>query len=352
MASGGQVSSDSLSDFIKTHYDKKLIEHAEAKVYYYQFAEKRPIPKQGGKTIEFTIARPIATGAILTEGTSPTQKYLSADKITLTLHQLGDWAAVTDYVDWTAITNQVSNALKRFKEQAPRTIDKFIGHSLYSVCDYATRSALAELLHNEYATTGSTVRLWSGQGTGNAYDGFPMYNNKTRLTGSALVSDSISRTALSVKTIRHAVLKLRERSIEPFADGSYMAITHPGAIYDLRSSSAWKSWQQYTTPELMAKGEVGQIEGVRFVANPNYNKFSLSDSDNLAASSAALYTTFIFGKGAYGVTEMGGLSWHVVNKADSYNPLALWRSVGWKVMMAACTLNKSAGVVVATTEKY
>ena len=350
MATQKSTTGKTLANVIKVHYDKDLIEHAEAKVYYYQFAEKRPIPKNAGKTIEFTVTRAIPTGGKISEGATPTQKSLSADKITLTLHQLGDWVSVSDYVDFTAITPMVGNAIKKFRDQAPRTIDKFIQISLYVVADSAKRTAIAGVLYNTYNTSvaagvDDAPLMFTGQAS---YDGFPIYMDKSRQSG-VFDMHSVARTSLSVKTIRKAVLELRNRSIEPMADGNYMAITHPGAIESLRADTTWKAWHQYTSPELMAKGEVGQVEGVRFVASPEASRFALTGS-SMYASSTALYTTLIFGKGAYGVTELGGLSYHVVDNADSNNPLAMWRTIGWKVAMAATVLNKSAGLIVCSTE--
>ena len=50
----GAVSNpDALSAEMKTFYDKTLITLAGASLIHEQFGQKRPIPKNGGKTIEF-----------------------------------------------------------------------------------------------------------------------------------------------------------------------------------------------------------------------------------------------------------------------------------------------------------
>ncbi len=354
-----QYSSGSLSNAVKIHYDKKLIEHAERVVAFYQVAEKRPIPIHGGKTIDFTLVRPIALGGKITEGTTPTQKALSADKIQLTLHQLGDYVKVSDYVDETSITPLVAQAIEKFREQSGATIDKFIGHSLYSyrLCAGQKRSSLGSLLYNgacdPQTGTGNTHTniFASGQAS---YDGFQVRMDKARLSGIVDVKDSAkARTALSIRSIRDAVTQLRARNIQPFADGKFVGIAHPEAIEDLRTGAGWKSWHQYTDPQAMYNGEVGMVENVRFIQSANYNKWQLT-GDTLYTSSISLYATLIVGKGAYGVTEMGGLRQYVTkpNNYDSSNPLGLWSTVGWQVKMAACTLNKSAGVIVLSTQKY
>ena len=42
-----------LSAEMKTYYEKRLLDLAEPKLVHNQFGDKYPIPKSGGKTIEF-----------------------------------------------------------------------------------------------------------------------------------------------------------------------------------------------------------------------------------------------------------------------------------------------------------
>ena len=49
-----------LSAEMKTFYDKTLIELAKPNLVHMQFAQKRPIPPHGGKTIEFRKMKPLA----------------------------------------------------------------------------------------------------------------------------------------------------------------------------------------------------------------------------------------------------------------------------------------------------
>lgn len=352
MAVYTQVSGGKLQYAVKINYDKDLLEWAESKVYYYQFAEKRPIAANSGKQVEFTRYRPLTVTGSLTEGTVPDNIGLSADKHTITIRQLGAFTKVSDYVNLTAITPVVQAAMEKLRGQSPRVIDKYIAHSLY-VCStaYTKRSALDGVIKNTYAMSGKLLgRLISGQTEAEGGEGFPIYHHKTRQTANLLLT-AIARTALTVKTIAHAVNVLRQRDIEPFEDGKYVGIAYPGAIYQLRQDKTWKEWSKYTTPELMYKGEAGEVENVRFVTSTNYNRFALTGSTQ-STSSAALFTTVIFGKGAYGVTEIGNIGWYTKNgEGETANPLNQYSTIGWKVAMAATTLNKSAGVIICTTEK-
>jgi len=340
----------SAGNAVKKYYDKKLIEWTEKNVRFYEFAEKRPWPKHTGDDIEWTMFRPIAeTGIITTEGTAPTQSYLSADVITTTVRQLGAWLKIADIVDMTAITPIVGQALKKLRSQAARSVDKFIGHNLYVVTtsDYTQRSALVTVFQNAYKTSGIQAKIWSGN---NVYGGFPLYWNRVRLSGMKAGIEALTFTGLTVHDIRDAVLQLRKRNIEPFAGGQYMGIAPPKAIEQLRSSKKWEAWHQYTSPDLMARGEVGAVEGVRFVTTTNYGRFALTGDTMTATVSGAILITMIFGKGAYGVTEIGGMEHHVSNTADSNDPLNQVSTVGWKMLMAAQILNKSAGILIGTSE--
>ena len=60
---------DGLSAEMKTFYDMTLIDEASANLVHDQFGQKRPIPKNGGKTIEFRKFSPLAKATTpLTEG--------------------------------------------------------------------------------------------------------------------------------------------------------------------------------------------------------------------------------------------------------------------------------------------
>ena len=63
----------------KTFYDRALLEEASPNLIHMQFGQKRPIPKNGGKRIEFRryAALPKATQP-LTEGVTPDGRKMTA----------------------------------------------------------------------------------------------------------------------------------------------------------------------------------------------------------------------------------------------------------------------------------
>ena len=109
---------------MKTYYDDRLIDLAQPLLVHDQFGQKRPIPKNGGKTIEFRKYAPLtkATTA-LTEGVTPDGKKLSVSKIEATVKQYGDYVTLSDVLLLTAIDNNLTQAQNLLGNQAGMTLD-------------------------------------------------------------------------------------------------------------------------------------------------------------------------------------------------------------------------------------
>ena len=80
-----------LSAEMKTFYDMALIDEAQANLVHDQFGQKRPIPANGGKIIEFRKFAPLAKATTpLTEGVTPDGKQLSVRTVSAAVSQYGD----------------------------------------------------------------------------------------------------------------------------------------------------------------------------------------------------------------------------------------------------------------------
>ena len=114
----------SLSAENKTFYEKELIEEASPELVHDQFGDDYPIPKNGGKQIEFRkydSLKPANTP--LTEGVTPDGNSLSVSTVTSTVKQYGDYITISDVLDLTAIDNNVVQASKILGAQAGLTLD-------------------------------------------------------------------------------------------------------------------------------------------------------------------------------------------------------------------------------------
>ena len=297
------VTSDSgLSVEMKTFYDMTLIDEASAQLVHDQFGQKRPIPANGGKTIEFRKFSNLAKATTaLTEGVTPNGKKLNVTSITATVAQYGDYIVQSDILELTALDNTILEATKILGKQAGTTLDTVVRNVLIS---------------------GTNVNYCPKV----AADG-----TETTVTSRA----GLDVTAkLTVKQIQKAVAKLRANNA-PTINGDYVAIVHPFVAYDLMRDPEWIEAHKYAQPDNLYTGEIGKVAGVRFVQTSEAAILYGSG----CPSNLGVFCTLIFGEGAYGVTEItgGGLQTIVKQKgsAGTADPLDQRSSVGWKAIKTA-----------------
>ena len=117
------VTTDSgLSDEMKTYYSDYLIDMAEPKLVHDQFAQKHPIPKNGGKVIEFRKYSPLPKLLTpLDEGVTPDGQKINMSVLTAQVDQYGGFVELSDILLLTAIDNNLVQATKLLGSQAGRT---------------------------------------------------------------------------------------------------------------------------------------------------------------------------------------------------------------------------------------
>ena len=286
------VTTDSgLSVENKTYYDMTLIDEAQANLVHDQFGQKRPIPKNGGKKIEFRkfASLPKALTA-LTEGVTPDGKKLSVTAIEAEVSQYGDYITQSDVLELTSIDNTIVEATKILGRQAGLTLDTI------------TRNILQSCPNVWYAPKG---------------DG-------TAVTSRASLDATCK---LNVKTVKKVAAFLKANNA-PKINGDYVAVIHPYAAYDLMEDPEWKYPHQYQDTSNLYEGEIGKIAGVRFV-----------ETSEALILDGGVFSTLFIADGAYGVTEItgGGLQTIIKQKgsAGTSDPLDQRSTIGWKAMKTA-----------------
>ena len=280
-----------LSVEMKTFYDMTLIDMAQPNLIHDQFGQKRPIPANGGKRIEFRkfASLPKATTP-LTEGITPAGRKLNAEKIEAEVSQYGDYIVQSDVLELTSIDNTIVEATKVLGNQAGLTLDTITRNVLHSGTNvyYCPKAG------------GAAVESRSG------------------------LDDTCK---LTVDVVKRVVTILKKNNA-PRINGDYVAIIHPYVAYDLMSDEAWIDAHKYATPENIYEGEIGKIAGVRFV-----------ESSEAKIYDGGVFGTLFIAEGAYGTTEItgGGLQTIVKQKgsAGTGDPLNQRSSVGWKAMKTA-----------------
>ena len=379
-----------LSDEMKTYYSMRLINLAEPELIHDQFAQKHPIPKNSGKTIEFRKYDSLPKALVpLTEGVTPAGQKMSMGVITATIKQYGGFIELSDILELTAIDNNLVQATRLLASQAGRTSDTI------------TREVLA----------GGTNVLFSGGKT-----------NRASLVGGDTTADN--NCYLTVDDVRRAVRALKVMNAQKI-NGYFAGIIHPDVAYDLMSDPKWVNVKTYSDPDGIYEGEIGKIEGVRFVETSEAKIFHGADlasdsrtlkvSGNVMASTDVtftggtvaagalvgryvvvgggvyqvvsnttekmvldknvtvgdkdviypgeggkngrdVYSTLILGADAYGVTELegGGLQ-HIVKQrgsAGTADPLDQRATAGWKLSKVAERLVEQYMVRIESTSTF
>lgn len=246
-----------LSPEMKTYYSDYLIDYAAPKLIHDQFGQKKPIPKNGGKTIEFRKYSPLAKALTpLSEGVTPTGKKLNVTVLTATVAQYGDFIELSDMLLLTAIDNNLVEATK------------LLGHQSGETLDTITREVLSGGTNVQFADAqvASRYKLVGGDAT-------PANNHY-----------------LTVLAIKRAVRTLKVMKAQTIG-GSFVAIIHPDCSYDITNDPKWEEPNKYAGSGNIFEGEIGRLYGVRFVETTEAKVFHAADlsvaNRNLGFTSAA-----------------------------------------------------------------
>ena len=279
-----------MSKEMKTFYEKRLIDQAEPRLVHDQFADYYPV--------------------------TPNGQALNVTTITSDLHQYGGWTPLTDVLQMTAIDNNVVQATRVLASQAGRTMDSI------------TRDVLA----------GGTNVIYAPKLTA---DG----------TETAVASrKALDKTCtLTPKLFFQAAAQLGAMNADPIGD-SYIAIIHPYAAYDLKTSKEFIEVHKYADPDTMFRGEIGKLGNIRFIETSEAKIWK----DSTCPDGLAVFGTLVLGAHAYGVTELegGGLEHIVKQLGYGDDPLNQRASVGWKGMRAAERLVEQYMVRIESASSY
>jgi len=294
-----------LSNEMATFYKTRVLETLKPHLVFGQFATKKAIPKGHGKTIQFRRFSKLAPATTaLTEAVVPDGKNLTVTPITATIAEYGDYIKTSDLLEMTAIDPLITEELDLLSFQGKDTLD---------------------LLDRAELKTATCVRYsskWSG-------------GTETKV--SALANLNLTAT-IRVNDIFDAARELKRKDVQPFADGSYVAIVHPDVATDLMKSSEWQDIHKYAKPESIYNGEVGKIGNVRIIETTNCSVAPQAITVSSATKYIAVYTTYVLGKDAFTETDLEGEGLEIIVKAKgsagTADPLNQVSTVGWKAIKA------------------
>ena len=317
--------------FNKTFYDRKLLDTAKTRFVHANFGQKRSIPRNNGKRVEFRkydLFTPDTDALTLVEGVTPTGQSLSQSKVEAEVKQYGAYVEMSDLLEMTSYDPVIADSAE------------LLGEQLGTVIEWVTRDAMNETTNVQYA--------------GGAL-------SRVALTGS---------NKLTVDEVRKAVRTLKKNKARPFvsaADGSgrkphFVCICSPDATYDLQADSLWQDVSKYSNAEQIYSGEIGRLFGVVFVEATEAKVYSQSvyNAVNANTSSSA---TFVLKndptpkEAAYlsvgGNKIMIGSNEYTLAATDSYTPATktVKLSAAASLSANAVVYSKDAGAPDASTHK-
>lgn len=299
------VTTGGLTVTMSTYFSRVFLEKARLLIRHDAFAQKRGVPANQGKVVNFTRhVQPAVQTTGLTEAVTPTAVNVSGQQVAVTLVEYGAYEQISRFYDRTSIDVGLKEQVEAMGINMGESIDTII--------------------KNVLITAGGTALLGGTAGA----------------TSSTSVASVIAST-----DIRKAVRLLKKNKAIPFqgtqGNPVFGSLIGPEAAYDLLGDTTWQATQQYVNPDPMRRGILGTFFGVEFVETNNNYKPNSSGSGG--------YVTWIFGKEGYGVvsidsedvTSPGAASLIIKDSGpnDTGNPLGLWSTLGWYAPFNAVVLN-------------
>ena len=312
----------------KTFYDRALLEIAKTRLVHANYGQKRSIPRNSGKRVEFRryeLFTPDANALVLEEGVTPAGQSLAQSKIEAEVKQYGAYVEVSDLLDLTSFDPVLTESTE------------LLGEQLGTVVEWITRDAMCAGTNVQYAN-GKTNRL------------------------SLEAGDK-----LTVTEIRKAVRSLKKAKARMFnnVDGGtvrkphFVCICSPDATYDLQSDPLWQDVSKYSDVEQIYSGEIGRLFGVVFVESTEAKVFSQSVHTTVAAHSAgsAIVTLANISDSAalYLIAgakiKIGSTEYTVASCNPAAKTVTLSATVAGAIAAGTVVYSEDAGILDNTTKK-
>lgn len=295
---------NTLNPLVKDFYDTELLENTRMGRYYAQFAKHQPLPARHAGKVQWRKFNTFAKAEELKEGVIPTGQKMGMTFVEASIKQYGTYVTVSDKLELRGYDDVILAATEE------------MGAS-YNETD--------ETLIRDFLMTGTNVMYCDNVNTtsDNAVVGTP--------TGPTLMgATAASWSLLTRKMIKKIVTKMKKDKV-PKINGSYVAVIHPSVAEDLRNDPQWEDAHKYDATAEIFDGEIGKLEGVRFIENADAPVLGATTAYQNAASGVT-YATFFFGADAFAMIDPAGgnLQMIVHDKDEAGGPLNQFSTIGYK----------------------
>lgn len=290
-----------LSNEVKTYYDKVFLKRAEYALVLKEGAQMRTHSQGEGKTIWFNRYAPLAISTVaLTEGTNPDICSITAANVSVVLAEYGQTFKMSKFLSLTSI-------------------------------DVNNREKISLLGQNMGETLNRIVRN-------------ELENGTARIANGAAASAVSASDVLDGDEVRDIVQQLEINKAQAYSDGYFMGKLAPQSKTSLMKSSTWINAKTYSDVKPLYKGEMGELYQVRFLLNTDA-KTSVGTG---AASTVTMYHNYFHGDNSFGCFDLSADQpklYIVTDKADSANPAARFSLASWAGTYASKILNSDWVIV-------
>lgn len=289
------------------YYDKLFLRIAESKLVHKQLGQvNRNIPKgEGGYGTGVVYWTKWSNLPLVSagqgEGVPTTAVSMTATNVTGSTAQYDAAVSISDILAYTSFGDVMKGAMERLAYNAGLSIDTIVRNAVI------------------------------GNGTAQY------------ATGVASFTSVPATATLSIGEVKKAARTLRRNDAFAQDDGLFVAVAHPDSIYDLQTDSSTGGWidaNKYTDSNVnkLLKGETGKIGGIRFLESSNARVRGTG-----IVASASIYYTSVFGRDAFGVTNLQNLKTFVkgFGSAGAADPTDKVATAGWKTTFGASPLNSA-----------
>ena len=333
------ISGSSYGDLSKNDaftIQKKMLPIAKRLLTFAKFAQKETKPQKQGLEIRHrryerfpVVDTPIA------EGVTPDFSSLEHTTMMHTLKQYGSYVNTTD-VQLAAAADPVLKIIsERQATQAGETID-FLSYKVFRAGTQV-----------KYVGASASARTDVDMTIGGVA---PTVNDPTAGT-QTLASLQTAIRALENNDAGKLKSKLKASvgiSTEPIRE-SYIAICHPDLRQDIQQLPGFVAVEKYSDQSDAIEGEIGGVEGVRFITTTQAVPFKdAGDTNGVAncvstsSSNADVHPVLIFAEDAIGCATLGGMdslrSKVVMPKPGPGDPLGQRGTVAWDTFYSCIIL--------------
>ena len=214
------------------YHERNLLENMQPDMVYARDAQKRTLPENNGKYVNFRRMTPFGAAIEpLKEGVTPAGQELKQTSFAVMVKPYGRHVEMTDELDLYHIDNLHRETNKLLADQASLSLD--------TIC----RNAVVAGLNVQYAGG---------------------HSNRGQITAA---------DKLTGEEIKKAVRTLKRNNCKPFPDGYYHAIVHPDTVYDLTSDPMWIDIAKYQDKSKIERYELGTMYKVKFFESTNAKVF-------------------------------------------------------------------------------